>query len=66
MAAASVSLSRAAKPRAGGSGLKFFWTVCIRLPAQLHKSLKQAARRNHVALSTEIMDRLLSSVEHRP
>lgn len=43
-----------------------FWTVCIRLPARLHNGLKQAARRNGWALTTEIIDRLQRSLEVQP
>jgi hypothetical protein len=43
-----------------------YWTICVRLPEQLYQSLKRAARANHVALSTEVLDRLMTSVEVRP
>jgi hypothetical protein len=42
-----------------------YFVVCIRMPASLHTSLKRAARANHVALSTEVLDRLMTSVEVR-
>ena len=42
---------------------KSFWTVCIRLPGQLYKDLKAAARRHGWALTTEILDRLMKSIE---
>ena len=37
------------------------WTIMLRLPLQLHRPLKRAAKNHRVSLSTEIIDRLADS-----
>jgi len=37
------------------------WTIVLRLPLQLHRQLKRAAKNHRVSLATEIIDRLANS-----
>jgi hypothetical protein len=42
---------------------QFFWVVIVRMPGDLHRSLRAAARGHGWAVSTEVLDRLRASFE---